>query len=77
MSFIGFVKKMGRLSLNPGVQNLRVIPTKRLKSVIVDEGASNKVKGLYIYVNVTFPYKFTDISKILFSLCHLWVLSVD
>jgi hypothetical protein len=56
---------------------------KRLEAVINAKGASTKygVKGLNTYVNVIFQFflfnKFTDIIKILFSLCHYEVRHVD
>ncbi len=78
LSLRGFAKKNGRKSPNPGAKVVVSYP-KRLEAVI----ASTKywVKGLNIYVNVIFQFflfnKFTDISKILFSLCHYEVRSVD
>ena len=56
---------------------------RRLEAVITAKGASTKywVKDLNTYVNVIFQFfifnKFAKISKILFSLCHYRVLSVD
>ena len=68
---------------NPGVEKFLETYPERITAVITAKGDSNMywLRDVNTYVNEIFLYfiinNFGNISKIMFSICHYGVLSVD